>query len=93
MTHDLLCDPAPFEKLIEGVKNFEVRHTRDRIFNVGDELVLHEQTEDRTAKTGRMFRVKVVYILHGPDYELPADLCVMALFGGFLILPEKKENE
>lgn len=89
MIHDLLCDPAPFQALVEGVKNFEVRHTRDRAFAVGDELRLHEQTEDRQAKTGRCFQAKVMYILRGPAYELPADVCVMALFGGFLTEPDK----
>jgi hypothetical protein len=90
MIHDLLCDTQPFQKMLEGVKNFEVRHTRDRDFAVGDELRLHEQTEDRSAKTGRIFQAKVVYILRGPAYELPADVCVMQLFGGFLTLPKNK---
>jgi len=91
MIHDLKCDPEPFAKLIEGVKTFEVRHTRDRAYAVGDELRLCEQTADRAELTGRVFQAKVMYILAGPAYELPADLCVMALFGGFLITPEKRD--
>lgn len=88
-THDLKCDATPFQKLVDGDKKFEVRHERDRKFAVGDELRLHEQTDDRNRTTGCVFNAKVSYILRGPAYGLPEKLCVMSLCDGFLTAEKK----
>jgi hypothetical protein len=89
MRHDLKCSSPEFRKMVEGVKNFDIRSTADRDFNVGDELIQHE-VDFELRETGDTFTCKVMFILHGPKFGLPSKVCVMAVYGGFLTVPDKK---
>lgn len=83
--HDLKTHPAPFRAVWDGIKLFEVR-VNDRGFEVGDLLYLHEwrpETHKRGAYyTDRRVLARVTYMLHGGQYGLPKELCVM----GFTIV-------
>jgi hypothetical protein len=86
MRHDLKCRSKEFRAMVEGIKNFEFR-VNDRDFKVGDELILHEVNPDMS-ETGDTFNCKVSYILHGDEFGLPKNTCIMSVFGGFLTVPE-----
>jgi hypothetical protein len=84
-THELKCWPEPFEALLDGRKVHEFRKD-DRGFEVGDELLLWEwlppeQNKGRYSNgcTGRIERLRVTYISHGPDWGIPEGYVVMSL--------------
>lgn len=77
-THDLKCWPEPFQAMVDGRKNFEMR-VDDRGYAVGDFLRLSEwdPSPDQTGgPTGRKLLVEVTYLLRG-QFGLPAGLVVM----------------
>lgn len=77
--HSLKVWPKFFEALRTGAKTFEAKKD-DRVFVVGDELVLREWSPTAEHYTGRMLRMRITYILRGDE---------AATFGvaeGFVIL-------
>ncbi|MCE5262918.1 MAG: DUF3850 domain-containing protein, partial [Deltaproteobacteria bacterium] len=77
-THYLKTDPAAFQASWDGLKPYEIRSQADRIFDVGDLLVLQEtqytgmemKAGAPLSYTGREIKAKVVHILEGPIYGL-----------------------
>src|ERR1041385_2836695 len=61
VTHDLKTWPAFFTPLADGVKHFEIRRN-DRIFRVGDDLLLREYDPHRQQYTGREVRRTIIYM-------------------------------
>jgi len=85
--HELKTWPDPFEALLMGLKNFEIRKN-DRGFKVGDILILKEWEPNHTTPsgavseageyTGRGVRAGVTYMAEG-SWDLPPGLCVMSI--------------
>lgn len=86
---EMKCWPKPFAALVDGSKTFEFRRN-DRGFKVGNELHLREWIAPELAAcgdrddppagyTGRELRVRVTYILHGPNYGVPEGFVVMSV--------------
>lgn len=89
--HELKTIPPYFEDVAAGRKTFEVRHTYDRTFAVGDVLHLREWTppddpEQDGRYTGREVKAKVTYLLRGPGFGIPEDLAVMGI--GLVTAPD-----
>lgn len=67
MHHDLKILPCYFHAVERGDKNFEVRDDRDRGFQAGDTVALHEFDPDRFVieahkYTGRSLLRKITYV-------------------------------
>lgn len=78
-THELKTWPAPFQAVLDGIKRHEIR-VDDRGFAVGDELTLKEWAPSPVGHyTGREIDVRVIYITHGGQWGLPANVCVMSI--------------
>ncbi len=85
-THELKCDPQPFQAVSNGFKTFEIRFD-DRGFKLGDTLVLREHerpakgdgTPDQGVYTGRFLECDVTHIVRAPKYGLQGKWCVMAI--------------
>jgi hypothetical protein len=83
VTHDLKCHPEPFRAVFEGRKTFEVRKN-DRPYREGDLLRLSEWHPAGPAAlppgyTGRHCLARIVYMLAGPAFDLPADMAVLGI--------------
>ena len=76
MTHDLKCWPQYFQAVLDGRKPFEIRERRDRVFSVGDTLLLREWEPSSESYTGRRCERRVTYIT---DFAQKPDYCVMGL--------------
>ena len=85
--HELKTWPNQFRAILDGRKCFEVRHN-DRDFDVGDTLLLKEYDPSPYSSekylgvrgyTRRELRVRVTYMLHGGQFGLPANMCVMSI--------------
>lgn len=83
--HDLKTWPNEFTAVAAGTKRFEFREN-DRGYEVRDVLILHEwkpspECNDRSVGeyTGRVLRVHVTYILHGPDFGVTPGFVVMSI--------------
>jgi hypothetical protein len=85
--HDLKTIPPYWSDVAAGVKTFEVRHTIDRTFALGDELVLREWVPDNDqlagCHTGRVAHARITYLLTGPGFGVPDNLAVL----GITIIP------
>lgn len=75
--HTLKCWPGYFDDLLSGDKTFEVRNGMDRIYEVGDELLLKEWAPITEHYTGRELRMRVTYVMNGAF--VPADTWVLAV--------------
>ena len=78
MVHELKAHPEYFSALFAGNKTFEVRKN-DRGFNIGDELLLKEFIPDQDVFTGRILHRRIDYILHGGQFGIEPDYCVMSI--------------
>lgn len=79
--HDLKCEFSAFNDLLDGRKTFEYRRN-DRNFQVGDELYEHRLEPDgKPSEGGRTdrLRLRVTYILRGPDFGVPKGFVVMSV--------------
>lgn len=78
MIHELKIKPKFFQDIINGIKNFEIRKN-DRMFRVGDILVLSEFDYMDNTYTGNQIKVKVDNILTHDDFPdgIPIDYVVM----------------
>lgn len=74
LVHFLKTWPEYFAAVREGRKRFELRHTDDRVFHVGDRLLLQEWDEKTGLYTGEAVWVRVTYLL-----PLPAQLVCMSI--------------
>lgn len=74
--HRLKIHPQPFDDLLSGAKNNEVRNCSDRRFSVGDLVHLIEVVKDNGMPTGREAARTITHIQRG--YGLPDDLCVLS---------------
>ena len=79
MFHDLKIWPEYFQAVKDGSKPFEVREVRDRNFQVGDVLVLHEWRPDTEAYTGECVNRRVTYVLEGGVFGVAKGYVVMGL--------------
>ena len=69
MRHSLLILPEYYSAIISGVKRFEIREKRDRVFSIGDILELKCGNE-------RSLIVRVIYIT---DYGMMPDYICMSI--------------
>lgn len=67
MTQALKCLPIFFKAIIDGTKTFDVRRN-DRLFKVGDKLLLQEYNNTENKYTGQEWEGSITYILDDPDY-------------------------
>jgi hypothetical protein len=74
--HDLKTQIEPFEAVLSGRKNFELRRN-DRDFAVGDVLILREYEIKTHTYTGRFVEKIVTYMINGGEWDLPKHLCVL----------------
>lgn len=66
--HELKTWPDYFAPIKSGIKTFDVRRTRDRDFQLGDQLVLREW-DDRTREySGDEVHCRIIYILQGVGF-------------------------
>lgn len=65
MTHALKTVPPFFKDVVDGKKTFEVRKN-DRLFKVGDKLLLQEFHGDKY--TGQEWEGHITYILDSSDF-------------------------
>lgn len=79
-THVLKTWPEPFEAVLSGLKNFELR-VNDRDFRVGDILCLQEFDPRSAVSTGREVKRRVSYMISGGEWGLPAHLCILSWEG------------
>jgi len=77
-THELKTWPEYFEAVAAGVKNFEIRSTKDRTFEVGDKVVLKEWDPATSSYSGRVRVRQITYIVKGAPF-LPDHLAVLGL--------------
>jgi len=93
MIHELKIVPKYYERILEGVKNFEVRYN-DRGFQPGDTVVLREYVPepfnswDLEIQIGYTDREPLEFTI-GYVYSLPKDMVVFAL----LPPPKKKPKQ
>lgn len=64
-THTLKIQPEFFDAVSDGRKTFEVRRGNDRIYKVGDVVLLREFIQE-TGYTGHELTVEITYVMHGP---------------------------
>jgi hypothetical protein len=81
--HELKCWPKFFRAIKEGRKTHDLRRADDRMFCVGDRLVLREYDPSSCGYTGRRMLVEVTYVTSA---ELPCALSSDALDPSFAIL-------
>jgi hypothetical protein len=78
MIHELKTWPECYKVIVSGEKNFEVRKA-DRLFQVGDLLVLKEFDPEKNEFTGKLITKEITYILPGGQFGINLDYVVMAL--------------
>ena len=78
MVHELKTWPEYYKAIISGRKNFEVRKA-DRLFEVGDLLVLKEFDPEKNAFTGNLITKEITYILKGGQFGINLDHVVMGI--------------
>lgn len=78
MVHRLKCDPEPFQKVLDGLKRYEVRKF-DRDYKVDDRLELLEFDRTTQQYSGRRFRVKITTITDPGSFGLPPDVGVLGI--------------
>ena len=76
--HDLKTTPAAFHAVRNKLKLFEFRKN-DRGFEEGDVLILHEYDEKAQYYSGLVERVRVTYIVTGPDFGIPVGYACMSI--------------
>ncbi|MCQ8116109.1 DUF3850 domain-containing protein [Methylomonas rosea] len=64
MIHHLKTYPAFFEATARHEKLFEIRNNRDRGFQRGDTVILHECDQISGIATGREIMAKITYVLN-----------------------------
>ncbi len=89
MRRELKCWPEPFQAIVDELKRFEIRVEPARRFEVNEVIVLREwepgprpilRWHRRGGKyTGRRLRVRVGYIVRGPEWGVPEGLVVMSV--------------
>lgn len=77
--HELKCWPLPFQAIRDGRKHHEVRHTRDRVFQVGDNVLLREWNPVTQEYTGRSQLVEITYVSVPGSFGLPDDIAVLSI--------------
>ena len=75
--HELKTWPIPFQAVWDELKLYEVRKT-DRPFQVGDELLLREWSQD-SGYSGRRILAKVTYMTPPGHWGLPPELCILGI--------------
>lgn len=63
MIHELEILSKYFVPIQNGTKNFEIREIRDRVFKVGDTLMLFEIDDITRRPTGRHIEKEITYTL------------------------------
>jgi hypothetical protein len=77
-THELKTWPKFFDAVRSGEKPFEVRKN-DRGYAVGDTLWLREYVPEEERYTGRSMARTVSYVLHGGEFGIHSEYCVLGL--------------
>lgn len=62
-SHDLKIWPQYFDAVKAGKKTFEIRSIKDRIFEVGDCVLLREYVYESKEYTGRSLAFRIGYVL------------------------------
>lgn len=75
-SHVLKCLPEYFQAIKRGEKTFEIRKGLDRVYEVGDQVVLQEFSPE-TKETGERLRLEITYVMRGGLW-LPPDTWVFS---------------
>lgn len=67
----------PFQAVWDELKPYEVRKA-DRDFQVGDELLLREWSQD-SGYSGRRILAKVTYMTPPGHWGIPQDVCILGI--------------
>lgn len=87
---ELKSDPPIFDLHYRGLKNFDMRETRDRDVEAGDILYLREFDRGSQIYSGRTIRYLVLWVMNGPAYAgLKKGSCIMSLHSSTI----KMEND
>lgn len=77
--HELKCWSDSFWAVKRGTKTHEVRKCSDRVFEVGDILVLQEYIPGEDVYTGQTCWVSVTYVTESKSFGLPEDVVVLSV--------------
>ena len=77
-THELKTINPHFTLVWSGLKTFELRKN-DRGFQVGDHLRLMEYDPAANKFTGSEIWARVKHILHGGEYGLDPNYCILSI--------------
>ncbi len=94
--HELRLHIPHYEEIIDGEKTYDIRHTRDRDFQVGDLIRFEEWRPTPNLSwgtvgyTGRSFLAVIVHITPPGKWGLPNHLAVLGLATIEPISPEKR---
>jgi Domain of unknown function (DUF3850) len=76
--HYLKTWPLEFRHTKQGDKTFDIRWN-DRGYRVEDIVVLREYDPVTGQHSGDQLVMRVRYMVKGPMFDLPSDLCVLGL--------------
>lgn len=79
---DLKCWPEYYERILSGIKTFEVRSNTDRKFKEGQYIVLSEFDPETGQYTGRKKLFVIGFVLSG-DFGIPDDISVISLLSPY----------
>lgn len=77
--HELKAHPVAFGAVEIGMKTCDIRHTRDRVFRLGQHLRFREWNPLDRSYTGREIFVRVTHIVEGGQFGLPDDLVALSI--------------
>lgn len=78
VVHEIKCWIPFFDELRSGIKTFEVRRD-DRLYKVGDEIVINEYNNEIGFITGRFIHREISCILPGGQFGIQPGYCVLGL--------------
>ena len=77
MLHELKCLPEYFKAILDDRKKHEIRDTSDRVFEVGDEVLLCEWSPS-TGYTDEDILVEITWVSPPRTYGVPDGICVFS---------------
>lgn len=83
-THELKIWPRHFEDVASGVKKYEVRKN-DRVFQVGDSVMLREWDPEPSTYTGRFCFCRIIHVTDSSSWEFIPNW--ITIFGIEIVAP------
>jgi hypothetical protein len=89
--HHLKTVQPHFSEVWFGRKTFEIRSTNDRIFQVGDTLLLKEWDTLKGIYTGKGIEAEISHVFKGPAFGLEAGYAILSFNPNEITLHMKLE--